>query len=383
MLLIISAFIEFILCCLIFAFIPKKSHYETDYLVTQYRIHYQMHHAYYNSSYCDYFVENLKTSKEISIIILCLSILLLLFVFSRIIVAIYNKCKDNAISAIKFIKASVIIGFIIVIGNISLLGFIVYKIYKLEKDSQDDVGVAKELLFDNIKVIPILIADLILNIIQMCVAFKKYKIKDTQTQPYFTPAVKVIQPNTNNKNNNNNYPEYIVTTRSNIILVRKEKKYVTALRRVLPDDVFPHLDEYIEKGKLMMAKLVKYLFDMQFEGLTEIKVIQSELTDILARLMYLLKNMKDQIAIICEKNEDKEEAPLDFLIQYLFPLIVKVIRLRIQNGKYKNSQRPKSEQITILNLLEKTIDLDENGNVTNGYRINRQVVESDLTYAIV
>ena len=263
------------------------------------------------------------------------------------------------------------------------MGFIVYKIYKLEKDSQDDIGVAKELLFDNIKVIPIFIADLILYIIQMCVAFKKYKIKDTQTEPYFTPAVKVIQPNTNNNNNNDNYPEYIITTRSNIILVRKEKKYVTALRRVLPDDVFPHLDEYIEKGKLMMAKLVKYLFDMQFEGLTEIKVIQSELTDILARLMYLLKNMKDQIAIICEKNEDKEEAPLDFLIQYLFPLIVKVIRLRIQNGKYKNSQRAKSEQITILNLLEKTIDLDENGNVTNGYRINRQVVESDLAYVIV
>ena len=262
------------------------------------------------------------------------------------------------------------------------MGLIVYKIYKLEKDSQDDVGVAKELLFDNIKVIPFFIADLILYIIQMCVAFKKYKIKDTQTEPYFTPTVKDIQPNTNN-NNNDNYPEYIVTTRSNIILVRKEKKYVTALRRVLPEDVFPHLDEYIEKGKLMMAKLVKYLFDMQFEGLTEIKVIQSELTDILARLMYLLKNMKDQIAIICEKNEDKEEAPLNFLIQYLFPLIIKVIRLRIQNWKYKNSQRAKSEQIIILNLLEKTIDLDENGNVTNGYRINRQVVESYLAYVIV
>jgi len=113
MFLIILAFIELILCCLIFLFGPNKSHYEEEYLVSQYNTNYQNVHNYYNSSYCDYFVENLKKPKEINKLILGLSLLLFLFVFSRIIAAIYNKCKDNANSAIKFIRASIIIGFII------------------------------------------------------------------------------------------------------------------------------------------------------------------------------------------------------------------------------------------------------------------------------
>ena len=162
----------------------------------------------------------------------------------------------------------------------------------------------------------------------------------------------------------------------------KEKKYEATLRKVVPKDVFSHLDELIKKGELMTAKLVKFLFDMQFEGLTEIKVIQTEITDIFVRLMYLLKNTKDEIAIICEKNEDKENAPLNFLIQYLFPLIVKVIRLRIQNGKYKNGKGTKNEQIMTLNILEQTIDIDENAIFTDGYRVSDQVVDSDMAYVV-
>jgi len=173
MFLIILAFIELILCCLIFLFGPNKSHYEEEYLVSQYNTNYQNVHNYYNSSYCDYFVENLKKPKEINKLILGLSLLLFLFVFSRIIAAIYNKCKDNANSAIKFIRASIIIGFIIVLANISLSVLILYKIYKLAKDSEDEVGVTKSLLLKNIIAIIILFVDFILNIIQMCISFKK------------------------------------------------------------------------------------------------------------------------------------------------------------------------------------------------------------------
>ena len=214
MLLIISAFIELILCFLIFVYIPKKSHFETEYLVKQYNKNYQMyHHSYYNSSYCDYFVENLKTSKEMSMLIFCLSILLLLFVFSRIIAAIYNKCKDNANSAIKFIRASTIIGFIIILGNIALLGLIIYKIFKLVKDTQDEFDVTRSLSLNCTYACLIFIAILISNIIQMCVSFKKYTIKDTHTQSNYTPNgnVKVI-PTKPITINNIGYEENIATT---------------------------------------------------------------------------------------------------------------------------------------------------------------------------
>jgi len=165
----------------------------------------------------------------------------------------------------------------------------------LVKDTQDEFDVTRSLSLNCTYACLIFIAILILNIIQMCVSFKKYTIKDTHAQSNYTPNgnVKVI-PTKPITINNIGYEENIATTRSNIILVKgKEKKYEAALRKVLPKDVFSHLDELIKKGELMKAKLVKFLFDMQFEGLTEIKVIQSKITDIFARLIYLLKNTKD------------------------------------------------------------------------------------------
>jgi hypothetical protein len=259
MLLIISAFLELILCALIFAFSPKKSHYETNFLVNEYRKNYQIYHSHYNSSYCDYFIENLKISKEINIIILCLSILLLLFVFSRIIISIYNKCKVNVNSAIKFIRASIIIGFIIIIGNILLTGFILYKIYKLNKETQDEIGVTNSLSYENLKVIIVLAVDFVLNIIQMCVSFKKYKIENIYSPSNHIPTVKVTQTNNNNYVN---YQANSATTRSNIILVRKEKKYVTALRSILVDEDIDKLNIYIDIGDYISYLKSKYIIQI-------------------------------------------------------------------------------------------------------------------------
>lgn len=105
----------------------------------------------YNISICDYEVENLKISKEISMIIFGLSILLLFFATSKVNISIYNRCKDYSVNfAIRFIRTSVILGCFIVIANFYFIYEILNKIYNMYSDIVDTVDASYSII-KNIK----------------------------------------------------------------------------------------------------------------------------------------------------------------------------------------------------------------------------------------
>ena len=156
-------------------------------------------------------------------------------------------------------------------------------------------------------------------------------------------------------------------------MVRNEKKYVTLLRRVLPDEVISDLDSYIEKGKLRYEKLGHYFLEMEFEGFGEYEVVVSELTNLFHTINRLLLQMKEKVVVILIDNFE-EEGAFHLLLQYLLPIIIKVIKLRIEKGKYRNYERTKDEQIAALNQIEKEFETDGNGDVRKAFRIDQQVV---------
>ena len=91
MFLIVLAFIELIFYVLVFLYLPKKSHYEYDYLSEEFRKNSTFN---YCGWYCEYFEENLKTTKNENQALLGFLIILLILVVVRIISCIVCKCKN-------------------------------------------------------------------------------------------------------------------------------------------------------------------------------------------------------------------------------------------------------------------------------------------------
>jgi len=370
---IIVAFIEFIFYILIFVYLPKKSHYEYDYILEQIvkRSIYS-----YSDSYIDYFVENLKKSKNTNQAILGFVIILFISVIIRIILCIVHKCKkDRDNDIILLIRLSAFIGplFIIISWILSLA--IVAKVNKLRKKDNDRYGVTDTVKKNIVNVILILTADIIIGLIEVCSVSANYKEEETYSPSSYTPTVRYI--NSNNTNSNYQSNAVSTTTRTNIIVVRQEKKYIASLQRVLPYEVYSNLKNYIEKGKLILLALVKFYDEMKFEGLTDNQSITDEIVRIILILSALLNKMGDEVTKICIQFSHDEDA-LALLIQYLFPLIVRVIKLNIEKGIYRRCQRTTSEQIVVLTQLERTIERDEDGNVRQTFRFRQQVSQASL-----
>lgn len=241
----------------------------------------------------------------------------------------------------------------------------------------DDAIIVTDLIKESfIKLIYILGADVILNIIQICVAFKKYQIGAIDNPQETGEIVRVI-PTKSINNNYNDYQINTATTRTNVILVRHEKKIITLLRRVLPEDIFSNLDYYIGRGKYIIVYLVEFYFKMNFEGLTEKSPIISEINNIVTQLSELLIGSGDEVVKICFYNFQENEAAY-FLLQYLFPLVMMVIKLKIEKGIYRKCQRTTDDQIMVLTQLERRIETDENGKVRQTFRFRQQVSKASI-----
>ena len=140
MLLIISAFIEFIFYILIFVFIPKKKYYEYYYMNQQYNKN--SRYSYFECDYyCLYFEEKLKSSKNVNQALLSFIIILFIFVILRIILAIYHKNKGDKECIITIIKVTAVFGFWLIILSWILSLAIVDPVNKLRKDDGDEFGV--------------------------------------------------------------------------------------------------------------------------------------------------------------------------------------------------------------------------------------------------
>jgi hypothetical protein len=160
-------------------------------------------------------------------------------------------------------------------------------------------------------------------------------------------------------------------------MVKKEKQYIISLRRVLSNEVYSNLKANIEKGKIILLALINYFEDMKFEGLTEEESILEEIARIVNLLSILLHSVGDEVTKICISYIQDDDA-LGLLIQYLFPLILRVIKLKIEKGVYRRSIRTTSEQIIFLTRIERTIERDEDGNVRQTLRFRQQVSNASL-----
>ena len=350
MLFIISVFIEMIFYILIFVYFPKKSYYEYDYILEQFR---KNSASVYCGWYCDYFEENLKTSKNVNQALLSFLIILLLLVILKNILYIVNKCQnDKEYSIVYTIRISASISFFLIVISWILSLAIVAKVNKLRKNDKDEYGVTNIIKKNIVKVILLLTFDMIIGLLGISFSFLDY---EAETSDFSIPSIRCC----NNCNNDNIYPT-VSTTRTNVIMVRKEKQYIVSLKKVLPNEVYSNLKTYIEKGKLILVALIKFYEEMKFEGLTEEQSITDEIIRIILVLSSLLDKMGDEVTKICIKFAHDSDA-LALLIQYLFPLIVRVIKLNIEKGIYRRCQRTTSEQIVVLTQLERTIERDEDG----------------------
>ena len=346
MFLIISSFIEFIFYVLIIAFIPKKNNYEYEYMSHQYKEDYYNPKFYSFDSLCLYLIQNLDSSKKSNQAIIGISVILLCLASFKIILSICNKCiyKDKNTMK-KAISAITIISFLLIIINWILSLAIVAKVNKLRKDD-DNFGITNVIKNGIVKVILILTVDLIIGFIQTFILFSKQCEKtNTYNSSSYTPTVRVIY--SNNTNTNNYQVNTVSTTRTNVIMVKKEKQYIISLRRVLSNEVYSNLKANIEKGKIILLALINYFEDMKFEGLTEEESILEEIARIVNLLSILLHSVGDEVTKICISYIQDDDA-LGLLIQYLFPLILRVIKLKIEKGVYRRSIRTTSEQIIFL-----------------------------------
>ena len=198
MLLIFSAFIEFIFYILIFVFLPKKKYYEFDYMNQQYKknTYLNFFDCYW---YCEYFVEHLKSSKNVNQALLGFIIILFIFVILRIILAIYHKNKDDKECIVTFIKVTAIIGFCLIVLSWILSLSIVDPVNKLRKDDRDEYGVTDPIKKGIVKVILILTTDMIIGLIQSYLSILKY-CDETNNSSNYNRTVKNTYNNTSINN---------------------------------------------------------------------------------------------------------------------------------------------------------------------------------------
>ena len=326
MFLIVLAFIELIFYVLVFLYLPKKSHYEYDYLSEEFRKNSTFN---YCGWYCEYFEENLKTSKNENQALLGFLIILLILVVVRIISCIVCKCKNYKEKPIIFtIRLSASISSLLIIISWILSLAIVAKVNKLRKKGRDYYGVTNALKKNRVNAILILTADMIIGLIEVCISFSNYEVEKYNPRNY-TPTVRNRYINTTNTNTNYQINTISTTTRINAIVVKQEKQYIVSLQRILPNEVYSNLKDYIEKGKLILVALIKFYEEMKFEGLTDNQSITDEIIRIILVLSVLLGQMGDEVTKICIQFSHDTDA-LALLIQYLFPLIVRVIKLNIE-----------------------------------------------------
>ena len=182
-----------------------------------------------------------------------------------------------------------------------------------------------------------------------------------------------------NNNNNNNYN--ISSTSRNIIATRVQVRQtitrttttrVLLLTNVLPRQIYENLRSFIELGKQKLIALVKFYQEMQFVGFTSDEIIKNEITSIAKMVSILLsEGFEDPITKVLFKTKSDESIML--LIHYTFPLIIKVIKLKLEKGIYRRDNVEKVNIVKVLTQLEQNIIREEQGNKKLFFRFSRHV----------
>ena len=126
-----------------------------------------------------------------------------------------------------------------------------------------------------------------------------------------------------------------------------------------------------------MVDLINFYSEMNFEGYTDKDVIINEINNIIIQLSALFIKTGDEVVNICLKNIGEHEA-FWILVEYLFPFVMMVIKLKIEKGIYRKCQETTNNHIVVLAQLERTVERDENGNERQVFRIRQKVSQSSI-----
>ena len=377
--LIFPAFIQLVLYILCLVYNPKKSYYEVSHFNEVLNHSYSYYQFYYSfSDYLEWLEEELNNTKKINQAILGFLIILLLMTVIIFASGIYFKCENNY--AREWNKNLVVVLltfnyiFIFIVWAMSLA--IIDKINKLRK--KEEVGFTNKARSCIIKVIIILSVDLIFGIAQLVLGCFAVKDLHTSYSTYTgTRNINYVTTTNYNSRQNNNYNSN--TGRTNVVIVQQRQAFVR-LRNVLSDEVYSQIRRLIEEGEKKLLALIDFYEQMKFDGITSGDQIIEEITKILIFLTAVQKGLGDEIPNICleyfTENNDNDACCL--LIQYLFPLIILAIKVKIEKGIYKKSTIVVKQQILILTHLERRIESDENGNLRQAFRFRQQVSQSSI-----
>ena len=120
---------------------------------------------------------------------------------------------------------------------------------------------------------------------------------------------------------------------------------------------------------------------MQFIGFTSDESIRKEITHIVVLVSVLLSEVfQDQVAKVCLQSQSEDNVML--LMHYTFPLIIEVIKLKIEKGIYRRSNVVTVNLVQILTQVEQRIITDERGNIKLTFRVSRQVNQASLARLI-
>ena len=116
---------------------------------------------------------------------------------------------------------------------------------------------------------------------------------------------------------------------------------------------------------------------MQFVGFTSGDDIINEITSIVVMVSVLLSEVfEDPVAKVLLQSKTEENIML--LMHYTFPLIIEVIKLKIEKGIYRRNNIIRVNLVQVLTQVERNIIRDEQGNIRLSFRVSRQVNQSSL-----
>ena len=190
----------------------------------------------------------------------------------------------------------------------------------------------------------------------------------------YTPSI-----NNNNNNNISSTSRNIIATRVQVrqTITRTTTTRVLLLSNVLPRQIYENLRSFIELGKQKLIALVKFYQEMQFVGFTSGDDIINEITSIVVMVSVLLSEVfEDPVTKVLLQSKTEENIML--LMHYTFPLIIEVIKLKIEKGVYRRNNVIRVNLVQVLTQVERNIIRDEQGNIRLSFRVSRQVNQSSL-----
>ena len=244
---------------------------------------------------------------------------------------------------------------------------IVAKVNKIRKKKGDEIGFTDKIKSGIVIVIILLTLDLILDSLQI---HKSGNVTENNSTSYVTNT---INYNANVRTTTNSNVE---TTRPVVIRVRQQK-VIVSLKRVLSYEIFSKIKKIIERGKLILLQLKSFYLQMNFIGLSTEDDINKEIATLVFLIGEYLKGQGNEIARICIDNYNDKDA-IWILLEYLFPLIVSIIKLKIELGLYKRIEGTITRQVSVLIELERRIERDENGSLKQTFRYRQQISQSTL-----